>query len=557
MRSRSSPAITVKAVKPMVDRMEARAREFSYTLVGWPSVTGTPDEAEFPHRLARLIAQWPYFREHPEHLVVEPVPGDPNGRSSVLALVRGTGSRTVVLSGHFDVVPVDDYGDLAHLAGRPDELRTALMERLKETGESPRALEDLASGDFVPGRGMLDMKSGVAAGMAVLEEFAADPDRAGNLLLIATPDEEENSCGMRCVAAMLPDYLAAHGLDVPLAINLDATCDPGDGTSGRCVTMGTIGKLLLSAFIDGKDAHACYPFDGINAAYIAAELAVEFECAPELGETTKGEIASPPTALALKDGKTVYNVTTPGRSWLFWNVLVHNRSPAEVFDIAERLTTAALRRARQRMIDRAHATGVDGATVARLWDTVRVMRFADVLSVARQKRGFTTAFAAKAQQAAADGLDLPERSRVLTEFAWDSANLGGSAIILGNASLPYPAVAWQESKENDETARRIGEALDSFFARENLSYSRFAFFPAISDMSFLGARATDEADVTAANTPLWGHGIEPCEAGRIPIVNIGPWGRDYHHWLERAHADYTFRLLPQAVQAAARAVLEE
>ena len=535
--------------------MEERAREFSYTLVGWPSVTGTPEEAEFPNRLARLLAEWPYFRDHPEHLIVEPVPGDPNGRASVLALVRGSGPRTVIFAGHFDVVPVDDYGDLAPLAGQPDELSDALIERLKATGEHPEALKDLESGDFVPGRGMLDMKSGVAAGMAVLDEFAADPDREGNLLLIATPDEEENSCGMRSVVAMLPDFLAAHGLDVPLAINLDATCDAGDGASGRCVTMGTIGKLLLSAFIDGKDAHACYPFDGINAAYIAAELAVEFECAPELGEVTKGEIASPPTALALKDAKQVYNVTTPGRSWLFWNVLAHNRSPAEIFDVAERLAGTALARARERMIGRAKATGLDGEAVAKLWETVRVMRFADVLAVARGKDGFEAAFAAEAKRLAAEGLDLPERSRALTEFAWDRTGLGGSAIILGNASLPYPAVGWQEGGENDETARRISGALDAFFEREGQSYATFSFFPAISDMSFLGARQPEETDVTAANTPLWGQGIEPTEAGGVPIVNIGPWGRDYHHWLERTHADYTFRVLPQAVRAVARAVL--
>jgi arginine utilization protein RocB len=200
---------------------------------------------------------------------------------------------------------------------------------------------------------MLDMKSGVAAGMAVLQAFSEQAEREGNLLLVATPDEEENSCGMRGAATFLPGFLKERGLHVPLAINLDSTCDPGDGRDGRIVTMGTIGKLLLSAFVVGKDSHACYPFDGVNAAYLAAELAVEFEGSPDLGEVTNGEIASPPTALASKDGKSVYNVTTPGRAWLFWNVLIHNRRPADIFAIARRKAEQTVARAGRRMTERA------------------------------------------------------------------------------------------------------------------------------------------------------------------------------------------------------------
>ena len=79
----------------MSDRsLAARARAYSETLVGWPSVTGTPDEAQFPHRLAELIGGWDYFRRNLQDLVVQPIEGDPNGRSNVIALVRGTGSRT-------------------------------------------------------------------------------------------------------------------------------------------------------------------------------------------------------------------------------------------------------------------------------------------------------------------------------------------------------------------------------------------------------------------------------------------------------------------------------
>jgi arginine utilization protein RocB len=60
------------------------------------------------------------------------------------------------------------------------------------------------------------------------------------------------------------------------------------------------------------------------------------------------------------------------------------------------------------------------------------------------------------------------------------------------------------------------------------------------------------------NTPAWGFGIDwPAGAGPagIPIVNAGPWGRDYHTRLERLHAGYAFEVLPELLLAMVRDVL--
>jgi arginine utilization protein RocB len=40
----------------------------------------------------------------------------------------------------------------------------------------------------------------------------------------------------------------------------------------------------------------------------------------------------------------------------------------------------------------------------------------------------------------------------------------------------------------------------------------------------------------------------------LPCINIGPWGRDYHHRLERLHAPYAFETLPKALLAVIDAV---
>jgi len=107
-----------------------------------------------------------------------------------------------------------------------------------------RAAIELRSGAFLPGRGVLDMKSGLAVGIALLERFAQDPERQGNLLFVATPDEEGGSHGMRSAAAQLPEIAAEWGLDLAAALNLDITVDQADGREGRVIYTGSVGKLL-------------------------------------------------------------------------------------------------------------------------------------------------------------------------------------------------------------------------------------------------------------------------------------------------------------------------
>jgi arginine utilization protein RocB len=534
------------------DDLARRARELTMTLVGWPSVTGSADEAAFAGRLADFVAQWPYFLKHPEDLVLAPVPRGAHPRQSLLALVRGNGARTVALAGHFDVVPIDDYGDLSALAGEPQALREGLLRRLRAEGGSPLALADLESGEFLPGRGLLDMKSGLAAGLAVLEQFASQETREGNLLLLATPDEEDRSAGMRAVAAMLPDFLREQELDLALAVNLDAICDDADGATGRVIAMGCLGKLLISAFVVGKEAHACYPFAGVNAAYLAAELACEFEAAPELSERTGSELAAPPAALGLKDSKTAYNVTTAGRAWMFWNVLQHRRSAADVFAISETLARRAVARAAARIRERAEAVG---AAATGAWSDVRVIRYADLAAAARARTpGFDAAFARQAEAWAADGtLDWPTLSGRLTEWVWTAAGSPGPLIVLGVASMPYPAINWPD--EATLLADIIDRARAAIAAETGVSIGTQAYFPAIADMSFLGPVDAAALDLVAANMPVWETGVGALETPGAPIVNIGPWGRDYHHWLERLNVDYAFRVLPRLVQRVARDVL--
>ena len=529
--------------------LAARSRTTAIQMTQWRSVTGSPDECDFPHLLKAMLAQDRYFHLNPSHLRVQPL-DDGTERGNLLALVKGRGRKTVVLAGHFDTVPFDDFAELTPYACDPETLLPMIIEKLKRTGENPGALADLESGDYLPGRGLLDMKAGIAAGIAVLEAFAAEARRQGNILLLATPDEEDRSAGMRAAAALLPEIARESDLDVRLVINLDSIADDGDGAFGRSLTTGSIGKLLLTALVVGREAHACYPFAGINANYLAAELLAALECAPELAETSGHEIAAPPTALYVKDVKSGYNVTTPARIFLYWNTLQHRRAPAEVLSIATGMAREAMERAVAKLQQRA---GDVSPPQPFRQEAVQVLSFAELFAQAlKSDPDFEASFdLLNRELAERNDLDFPSRARLVTEFVWASTKLPGPAVILGFGSLPYPAV----SLGDEALADRLMAAVSEVAAEKGTSISRLGYFPGISDMSFLGETPGD-LDVAQANTPIWGASFTLPASPAYPAINIGPWGRDYHHWLERLHAPYAFDVLPHLVLRATKAALE-
>ena len=493
----------------MRNDISARAREIALTLTSWPSVTGSVDEAALAPKVAGYLS-------HFDQAWTSPIPGDP--RRNVFALKRGRSNRTIVLTGHFDVVPVDDYGALEPLAFSAERLLPEIVARLRRTGENPLALADFESGEFLPGRGLLDMKAGLAAGIAAMEAYTGD----ATLLFLGVSDEEERSAGARAAAPLLSQVAAENGLDIALVINLDAISDQGDGALGRSVALGSVGKQLVTAFVVGKEAHACYPQDGANAAYLAAELLTEFELAPELAEASGPEIAAPPTALHAKDLKVGYNVTTPAQSWVYWNTLQHRRPAAEVFDISLMLARRAMARAARK-----------------LTREVPVMSYAEL--VHRVPQHDVARIAAEVD--AVQGLDLPERAKRVTAGVWKASGLTAPAVVMGFGSIPYPAVSLSDAVLED--------VIVAACAAHGVASLRY--FPGISDMSFLG-QASGDLSACAENTPIWGTGFTMPESAGYPCINIGPWGRDYHHWLERLHAPYAFETLPRVLLAVIEAV---
>ncbi|MGM9321861.1 M20/M25/M40 family metallo-hydrolase [Deinococcus aquaticus] len=567
-----------------------RTQSLALTLTRWPSVTGTDDETRFGARLRDLLAAWPYFRQNLQDLWLSPVTGPsgsggaarPDGTeqplpANVFALVRsGDAADTVVLSGHYDTVGTGPYGPLAELATEPEALTRALIRELERRADPARptdgtqsaaqplrhaealALADLRSGDFLAGRGLLDMKGGVAAGLAVLERYAALParQRTVNLLLVASPDEENLSRGARSAASQLGGLCAGpDGLRVRLGINLDATNDVGMGADGQAAYLGTVGKVPVTALVVGRATHASYPFDGTSAALIAAELLRRVEGHPDPEEPdpedpgtggpdahtadTRGSQAPPPVCLELRDDRDRYDVTTPAQVWCAFNVLTYRRGPQDVLSQFMTLATHAAQEALGTLAAQAARWG-SGSAAGLAAQRALVLSFAQLRALAAGRAG--EAAVQSVIGAVPPGPDPLRASRTITQELVALAALEGPAVIVGLGAVYYP-----HTRVNDELHATLQAELTRFSQQTGYEVQVRPAFEGISDMSFLGHVLTpaDQAAL-AAHTPHPEHlGGPHGTPVAFPTINVGPWGRDYHQKLERIHRPYSFGALPE------------
>ncbi|KQT00224.1 peptidase M20 [Rhizobium sp. Leaf391] len=541
----------------------SRAGELSVEMTRWPSVTESDDEAAFSGRLIELLEQTPYFAAHPDQLLALDSHGSP-ARQNVLALVRGKGRRCLVLAGHFDTVSITNYGSLASFACDPEPLTRALIEELSVKNRSPsedKALSDLMSGDFLAGRGLLDMKSGLAAGIAALERFAELDEPPGNILFVATPDEENRSRGMRALRDALPSIAKQFDLNIIGGINLDASGDDGDGEEGRAVYLGSVGKFSPFAFIAGRPTHAGYAFDGISAHLIGAEIMRAMETNSALCDEAHGELSPAPVCLEAKDVRHGYEVTTPAHVWMSFNWLTHRRTPEEMLGAFRSIVADAMRTALDTQSENAGAFFArQGGGEVRRHDG-QVLLYAELRALAFDRGGQAALDRIEElDRSLSDGQDPLSITRQIVAATLAEAGLEGPLVVIGFSTLHYPRVHLDSAGERGADFERNMMAAAALCAkRHGTSIRPKQFFAGISDMSFFGHRpSSEQTQLLAQNTPCAAF-VDDAPDGLLsyPVVNIGPWGRDYHQKWERVHMLYAFDVLPDLIFEAALASLAE
>jgi arginine utilization protein RocB len=274
-------------------------------------------------RCARLLAEFLLDVPHGEWPT-------PDGRPVVWAHRPGRSRRSVVVLGHYDTVGVAEFESL----GAPEDLafdcaalRRRLIERAAEASDAfgPSALADLNletrhAGTWMFGRGALDMKSGLAAGVAVLQALARAPAPPEcGMLFVATPDEENDSAGMIAALRELRRVQDREEIQPVGVLNLDYSNEPA-------AYLGVMGKLEAACYVIGRPTHVSRPFDGLDAAQLAAAITARVTQSRDLVDAHDGHRGMPPVALRLRDLKPAYNVQTALEAWAEFNLLTFTRS---------------------------------------------------------------------------------------------------------------------------------------------------------------------------------------------------------------------------------------
>ncbi|WP_153730503.1 M20/M25/M40 family metallo-hydrolase [Sporosarcina obsidiansis] len=511
-----------------------KLRSLLCELVSWDSRTLTEGERFFSWKLQNKLGELSYFKEHPEQVTLHDAG---LGRQVVQALyTHPDASDTIVLISHFDTVHTDEYGALEPLAFHPEELTKKLLESKETLTEAARS--DLESGNYLFGRGTMDMKMGLALHMQLIERASLEMWPI-NLLLCTVPDEEVNSAGMRAAVKELVRLQEETGLRYKLFLNGEPSFSQGPTDTKEYMYSGTIGKIMPAALFYGKETHVGEPLKGITADYMASFLTQAMEWNPLFQESDRGESTPLPVTLLQKDLKIQYSTQTPQRAAALYNVFVFKQSAAEVLNLFERVAKDAMAQCNE-----AYRT-VCARENAEPVGNIRVMRFEELLEYAHNKLGEGEVARLKQEVLLQEDWDDREQSIRIVDTLMIECQELGPAVVLFYAPPYYPAVNSSEDPLVIESIQFLKDRAQAF----DLALEQVHYFNGICDLSYVHYQdKEDNWKAFANNTPVYGATYDiPFEDMRkltAPVLNVGPFGKDAHQKTERVHIDSAFKEMP-------------
>lgn len=534
-------------------------------MVAIPSVNGTSGEKDIGLYIESYLRDIPYFKDHPEEVIVQILKDDKLNRRNVFAVLEGRRSRsnrTIILHGHTDTVGVEDYGLLKKYCFDSE----ALIEAIGNVPLSDEVKEDLQSGLYMFGRGSVDMKSGDAVLMAIARLMSERLDQLeGNLIFAFNPVEENMHTGM---IESLDFYLKMQnerGYEYIFAINNDYTCPLYTGDKHNYIYTGAVGKLLPSFYILGKSTHVGQCLEGFDASLIASRLVEKIDLNTDFCDGYEGEYSLPPSVLKISDLKDFYNVQTAQEAFVYFNYFVHDSS---ILDVTGKLITAA------------HDSLVDVQNRIKesseiYYDKVKmdyipfeyepnVYEYKQIYELARDNYDgdfdeYIQSFIARADDKASD---IRDKMMLLVKELSQIAKISAPAIVFFYTPPYCPHSTLHEEVDREKKLiDSIGKILKDIEKEEEVEYKMLHFYPSLSDSSYIKIDDPKESvEALCEDFPeidkLYPIPFDKIKGLNIPAFTFGTYGKDAHKWTERVHKPYTFGVLPKLIEKTIRYYLE-
>jgi arginine utilization protein RocB len=538
-----------------------RMKSLLIELCSVPSISETSGEINMAQKIHEIIMRMEYFKCNPSNAGISRMKDDTFGRSYVYALIEGElrSAKTVILLSHFDVVDIGDYGAYKDFAFKPLEY-TELLKKDRSISLSKEAEDDLASGDYLFGRGIMDMKFGIGLDVEIMYQIENIlGDFPGNILLLSVPDEENNSAGMLASIEMLTRLKKEKGLEYVCCIVSEPHFPKYPGDDNKYIYTGAVGKLLPVFFCAGKETHAGDPFSGLNPNLITAKIIEEIELNPVLSDAIGSFRVPAPVCLKQSDTKSAYSVSTPAAAYAYFNYMTVVSSPDEVLEKLKSIGEKAFNEVLHSIETKAECLGTLTGSKPKL-PSVKpmVITFQELYKMCLEAfgEGFDNHMKTYAKELVRG--DLREMSVNMVREVHKFCPYRDPIIVLFFAPPFYPHSGTISDNSN------IIKIAEKLIRKAKAEYGEDMFlepfFPGLSDMSYLGLPDKINTESLKANLPLWGDNYSiPLDAIadlNIPFMNIGPLGKDAHKYSERLCVSYSFEKASKLVFEAVLSAVE-
>ena len=520
-------------------------------MIAVPSISGTDDEKFGADKIEELLFEIPYFAEHKGNVKQVPLKDDPFGRSLITAYLECAtkSKKCIILTGHYDVVDVDEFGEYQKEAFDPETI-TKLMDKFPMDEDTRK---DWESGDWLFGRGTADMKIGHSLCLELLRHFSEEGGIDGNLLYVGVPGEETNSEGMLAAIPFFNEFAAEKGLDYEVLLLTECfeVEDMAHDTK-KYVHIGGHGKLMPLFFSVGEVCHGELPFLGLDPNMLNAKIYLKMQLNPAFSQECLGDVTMPPVALKCQDLKTAYSISTPLYAVSYYNITTNKLNPEEAIAQLKEVAMESFEESIALVQQRADEFKDKFGNRPQMHEyTPCVKMFSEVYDEAKAKYDgdFDTYVNDMIKGWQQEKYDMQQISIMAVRKIYEMSGLNQPMVIISFVPPYYPDCY---PKYDDPKVKKLMGELEKVFETAKNEYGEtmaIKDFYGISDMSYTDLDETMDFDGLFRNVvgsgSMYTLPVEDMKKFHAPSsIVLGCYGKDFHKTSERLHMKYNFDVLP-------------
>lgn len=520
----------------MNKKMKNNIEKLFYELVKIKSDTGTSLEKDIEEFIYNELSQFSYFKEN-NHLFGKTSLKDEFEREVIWGLVKGESKNTIILLHHHDVVDSYDYGKYKNIAYNPKKLK----KEFKKLKFSKEINNDLNNKNWCFGRGTCDMKAGSAIQIELLRYYSELDNFKDNILLLSVPDEETYSGGMRTSIKLLNQLKEKFNLSYNLLINSEPheRLRENEGTFYD----GSVGKIMPLVYVKGKKSHIGQIFSGFNPLLLLSKIAINTEVNMDFSDELNNDISPPPSWSYLKDFKESYDASIPEAAGGYFSVLTLTQSPKDILEKLKDISKKAFKDSIN-LINKNHKIFKNESSEdINLKPSVRY--FSDIYKEAYDLHGdkFKKVYLKTIDEINNEINNgetiIPNSNFKLIKKTLEYVENQDPVVIISLSPPYYPHVS-NDFLDTNEKINSIKDIINDKAKEFNETYRLQKYFMGISDLSYTSLNNSEEViPYIKNNMPLWNHlySIDFNELNKlnIPVINLGPWGKDLHKLTERVY----------------------